>query len=526
MIAVVLLAAAGAAAATPSLSGLGVSSGSAPYAGDRPLLATVSPNGDGFRDEAIVRFRLREPATVKLEALRTDQVGERSSRRAVWSTTARLPRGPARLVWRPARATPPRTYVLRLTLTDARGRRRVYGLAPPGRPPVAPVVRVQGIEAAFTRPSYAPGEAAAVRVACDADSLRLQVFAYAGGPFPTPQRDVRTSGTAVTGSVRVDWRAHRDAPALLRVVRAGNWRSGLYFLRLQADDGRVGYAPFVVRPRRLGEHRVAVVLATYTWQAYNFEDADGDGWGDTWYVSDRQRTISLARPFLDFGLPFRFHDWDLTFLTWLAATGRDVDVVTDEELDSVTGAQLARAYDLIVFPGHEEYATEHMLDAVERYRDLGGNLAFLAANNFFWRVDRSGDVLRKLRLWRDVGRPEAGLVGVQYIGSNHGAVQAPFVLAADAPAWLLAGTGLAPGSTFGRYGIEIDARAPASPAGTHVLASIPDLLGPGRTAEMTYYETPAGAKVFAAGALNFAASVGTPPISQLLDNLWTQLAAP
>jgi hypothetical protein len=115
---------------------------------------------------------------------------------------------------------------------------------------------------------------------------------------------------------------------------------------------------------------------------------------------------------------------------------------------------------------------------------------------------------------------------VQYVGSNHGAVQAPFVLAADAPAWLLAGTGLGPGAAFGRYGIEIDARAPSSPAGTRVLASIPDLLGPGRTAEMTYYETPAGAKVFAAGALNFAASVATPPVSQLLANVWARLSAP
>jgi hypothetical protein len=43
---------------------------------------------------------------------------------------------------------------------------------------------------------------------------------------------------------------------------------------------------------------------------------------------------------------------------------------------------------------------------------------------------------------------------------------------------------------------------------------------------MTYYETSAGAKVFAAGALNFAASVGDPPVSTLLENVWRRLAAP
>src|SRR5439155_10427149 len=110
--------------------------------------------------------------------------------------------------------------------------------------------------------------------------------------------------------------------------------------------------------------------------------------------------------------------------------------------------------------------------------------------------------------WRKLGRPEASVVGVQYIGSNHGEKQGAFVVtgAAAAP-WAFDGTGLADGDAFGRYGIEIDARTAASPRGIQVLARIPDLLGSGRTAEMTYYETAAGAKVFAAGALNFAASI-------------------
>jgi len=51
-------------------------------------------------------------------------------------------------------------------------------------------------------------------------------------------------------------------------------------------------------------------------------------------------------------------------------------------------------------------------------------------------------------------------------------------------------------------------------------------MGPGRTAEMTYYETPAGAKVFAAGALNFAASIGDPTVSQLVGNVWSRLSRP
>src|SRR5439155_27017845 len=149
---------------------------------------------------------------------------------------------------------------------------------------------------------------------------------------------------------------------------------------------------------------------------------------------------------------------------------------------------------------HDEYVTQHMTEVVQRYRDLGGNLAFLAANNFFWQVRRDGDALTKVGLSRALGRPEAALVGVRYVGSNHGATQAPFVVAPTAPDWLLAGTGLAPGATFGRYGIEVDARTPDTPPGTQLVATIPDAVGPGPTAEMTYYETPSRANVLAPGA--------------------------
>jgi hypothetical protein len=278
-----------------------------------------------------------------------------------------------------------------------------------------------------------------------------------------------------------------------------------------------------VRARTLGASApVGVVLSTNTWQAYNFRDEDGDGWGDSWYVAERTRTIDLARPFLDFGVPFRFGDWDLTFIAWLAASAKRVEFLTDADLEHASAPTLARAYSLIVFPGHEEYATVRAYDLITRYRDLGGNLMFLSANNFFWKVVRSGDRLTRVRLWRELGRPEAALAGVQYAGSNHGAVQKPYSVALDVPAW----TGLVPGSTFGsRYGIEIDSRAPSSPPGTQVLASIPDLVGPGKTAEMTYYETAAGAKVFAAGTLDFAASLDRPDVSAFVDAVWARLAA-
>ena len=512
----------------PALVAVVVSNRSTPYAGDRRLLTTVSPNGDGFRDHALVRFTLTAPALVRMDVVRADMSGAgKLATTVIFSKQAALVRGRNSLQWTPERNTPPRTYILRLTVT-ADGRSRVYGAYGPAGVVDAPVVRVQGIDAGFLEPSYAPGDTAQVRIGTDAPSLKVQVFTYGNQLKPT-ERDLRSGGRAMTQPVQLDWRGHRDAPSIVQLVRAGDWPSGIYFLRVTGSDGRVGYAPFVVRPRVLGSTaRVAVVLATNTWQAYNFRDENGDGWGDSWYVSGTSRSVDLTRPFLDFGVPYRFGDWDLTFIAWLAQTAKNVEFLTDADLERVAGGdELARAYDLIVFPGHEEYATEHTYDIMTRFRNLGGNLMFLSANNFFWKVQRDGNTLTRVKLWRNLDRPEAGLVGVQYAGSNHGAVQKPYIVegAATAP-WAFAGTGLANGSSFGSYGIEIDARAAASPPGTIVLARVPNALGTGPDAEMTYYETPAGAKVFAAGTLDFAASLDRPDVSRLVNDVWARLAAP
>ncbi|MEO5632619.1 MAG: hypothetical protein ABIV41_03765, partial [Gaiella sp.] len=79
---------------------------------------------------------------------------------------------------------------------------------------------------------------------------------------------------------------------------------------------------------------------------------------------------------------------------------------------------------------------------------------------------------------------------------------------------------------LGGYGIEIDATTKASPPGTIVLAEIPEIYGPTFSAQMTYYETPAGAKVFAAGAIDFGGTALLPVISRMLENLWLRLSAP
>jgi hypothetical protein len=378
------------------------------------------------------------------------------------------------------------------------------------------------IEAAFPRESYRPGAAARLRLYSRARAVTLQIFRAGTEVGRIAARD-ELRGSPV------------GPPRRLGTVRAGgivwvrigrDWESGFYFARLTGAGGKVGYAPFVVRPRRLGEHRVAVVLPTLTWQAYNFRDDDGDGDEDTWYSDPaRETTVRIGRPYENRGVPPHYKHYDQPFLRWLFHTARPADYLAQADLEQANGRTLARAYDLLVFPGHHEYVTRREYDAVERFRDLGGSLMFLSANNFYWRVDRRGNRIVRIRHWRDLGRPEAALVGVQYVDNDDGRRRGPWIVRSrlEAP-WLFSGLALRRGDPFSSGGIEVDMLAPSSPRGTRLIAEIPNLLGPGVSAHMTYYETARGAKVFAAGAFTLAGSVWQPVVSRLLENLWARLA--
>ena len=146
-----------------------------------------------------------------------------------------------------------------------------------------------------------------------------------------------------------------------------------------------------------------------------------------------------------------------------------------------------------MYPWHSEYVTAHEYSLIQRYRDLGGNLAFLSANNFYRRVDRHGDDLTLIDTWRDLGPPEATLVGEQYLDwfQNEYPNQPYLVTGMARAPWFFAGAGLHDGSRFGVYGIEIDATTKASPPGVRVLARIPDIFGL-ESADMTYYTTARG----------------------------------
>jgi hypothetical protein len=383
-----------------------------------------------------------------------------------------------------------------------------------GAPAIAAADR---FEAHFTARSYGPGESGWLVIAAPAGRTATVQLFRAGPERGRTTRDDTMRGVPVNDPRRV------RAGAVRLAIR--HWPPGLYFARVSLA-GRVTFAPFVLHASPVFRPRVAVVLPTNTWQAYNLRDDDGDGVANSWYASETVTTVSLARPFYQRGVPPYFRRYDVQFLRWLARTRKDTDFLADDDLEAIrTPASLAARYDLVVFSGHEEYVTPHAFELLTGYRNLGGNLAFLSANNFFYRVSRSGSRLHGRTRWRDVGRPEAALVGVQYVGWYEGIYdQEPYVVRGRASApWLFKGTGLRNGERFGRFGIEVDARAPSSPSQTVLLARARNIFGPGKSAEMTYYRTARGAKVFAAGVLDFATHAGRTPVDKLVENIFTKL---
>src|SRR5436190_1463540 len=383
--------------------------------------------------------------------------------------------------------------------------------------------------AGFETRSYAPGQVAMLDIGGGTTNrVTLQIFLAGGAAVP---------GAAAQGWDKVTFGKPMSDPQVVRRPSGGSWLvhvpldstwpSGDYVARL-SWHGHTDYAPFILRSSGLGTAPVLVVEPTNTWHAYDVLD------GDSWYLNSNVHTIDLSHPFAAYdvrgervpaGLPEQFWKLDLGFLRWYWPSGFRADFFSDDDLERISGAAQLRRYRLIVFAGHEEYVTSHVYDVITQYRNAGGNLAFLSANNFFYKVDVHGDTMTGRTRWRDIGRPEAALIGAQYVGwdedkyANH-----PYhVVNTQAAPWLFAGTKLHNGSRFGNYGIEIDEPNDMSPQGTHVLAVIPHELGPDKPAKMTIYRA-GRSTVFDAGAFNFGASAHWPAVTRLVDNLWSRLS--
>ena len=486
-----------------------------PYARDRRLLATVSPNADGYRDLAYIRFFLTAPAKVTIRAQSVQRNFQRIAQ-PQWFVRRAMQRGWQQVTWRPSPALEPTTYAITVWVTSGTHTVRYGRLSLNSDLPAGPIVRILGVDANFDRSSYVPGDTAQLTVASDSVGLTLRIVDVAG--TETQPTVDQLDGPDMVPPQHFPWEANRDNAVTLPIA-IGDWKPGVYFAVVSNDAGNVGYAPFIVRAPH-PTARVAVIIPDQTWFAYDFYDDDRDGFPNSWYYTGGSDIVRLARPFAHRGVPWQFGSQMWPFLRWLRLHNVQADFLAESDAVAL-GSDLAQDYDLIVVPTHLEYVTEAEYDAIQHYRDAGGDLIFLASNDFYWRVDIAGGLMHKVARWRDLGRPEAALVGAQYAGSKTNDAATYVISDASAVSWVFAGTGLSTNDVFSYAGTEFDTRTAASPPNTQVLATVRTATHRG---EMTYYEQ-GNAKVFAPGTF-FSSRLLQPAESRLLENVWNHSDAP
>ena len=234
--------------------------------------------------------------------------------------------------------------------------------------------------------------------------------------------------------------------------------SGVYAVRLEGPSGHKGFAPLIVRPAAPTQ-RAAVVIPTTTWHAYNYYDHNGDGFGDTWYSLWAQKRIDLTRPHLRAGVPERWRSYDLQFLHWLtpAATRRRLRRRGRRPLPRSRDAPRRLRPDRLPRPHRVRDET-----ALRPDPGLPGprRPAHLPLREQLLPPRRPvRDHAKLIGEWRDLGRPGVGACSASSTSRTTteaaGAIHRGRLRCRS---WAFAGTGLRNGSTFGRYGIEVDGR--------------------------------------------------------------------
>lgn len=247
-------------------------------------------------------------------------------------------------------------------------------------------------------------------------------------------------------------------------------RSGVYAVRLRADDDE-WYVTFFVRPPKgATTSKLAFLASTATYMAYSnyhwlfherfcevteslwttLEKTDvflqehnefGLSTYDTHSDGSGVRFASRLRPILNMApkTPYWSLNADTHILGWLENQGIAYDVITDEDLH-IAGASVLEPYRAVLTGTHPEYYTTPMLDGLRKYIAGPGRLIYLGGNGFIWRCAMSDEFpgvleLRRAEdgiryrdeepgeyyleltgeyggLWRRLGMPPQAVVGV------------------------------------------------------------------------------------------------------------------
>jgi hypothetical protein len=384
------------------------------------------------------------------------------------------------------------------------------------------------MEGFASRTSVLPGGSVDLRVSASAPSFTVSAFrmgsyggaqaalAWHGGPFPT---------VAQPGPVELPDTRTMTAPwQPSATVTTTDWPPGAYLLRLEGADGASSWVPLTVRsPSAAG--KIVLLQAVTDWQAYNAWGGLSLYHGQDGRMESRSYAVSFDRPYNMQNGAGDFLGNDLPLVTFAEGLNIPVGYATDVDLHD--DPHLLDGALAVVSPGHDEYYSTAMRDALTTARDAGTNVFFLGANAVYRHIRLSETTLGPNRLetdykdagidpvtttnpgestaqWRSapLNRPESDLVGGFY-QCNPG--QADLVVAPQI-SWLTEGMGLSGGQHLGRLvGPEYDRvdLAVPTPHPLQVIFHSPvHCKGQGGiddASDVTYYTTPSGAAVFDSG---------------------------
>jgi hypothetical protein len=222
--------------------------------------------------------------------------------------------------------------------------------------------------------------------------------------------------------------------------------------------------------------------------------------------------------------------WDYPLIRFLESRGYDVSYATD--VDTAQGIDAPSARQLVVVPGHSEYWSKEIRDALEGAQASGTNMAFMGANTGYWQMryannyraiieyrsasaDPDPTLATKTTLFRSLSppRPECLLEGVQdLVGVHDGYAPPPsnrsyqVVAGALGNPWF-SGSGLSGSSVLsGLVGYEWDTANQSGCPQSQILFTWTGLntYGQSSEADAATFTAPSGARVFAAGSFQYS----------------------
>jgi hypothetical protein len=380
------------------------------------------------------------------------------------------------------------------------------------------------------------------------------------GPYATMQ--ITPDGDYTQTGVTWNKFGYNNIP-VHRQFMAAPLRSGLYYFHARTASGAQFSFPWIIAPDR-PRAPVAVLASNITWNAYNsfggrsnYINADALPRRPTVnsrldlkrYVEpggrvydrddypplsfDRPEPINHIHPDESVTDPIEGRsachlapaEW--RFLGWLEREGFEYDLYAETQLH-FDQLPLER-YQVLILSTHPEYWSRKMYFAVKAWVfEQGGKLIYLGGNGINCEVEflsqhvmtvRNGDS-RTIERQKKESRfhyrveSEANLLGVVY--SDAGAMTgAPYQIV-DPRHWAFSGTKLKRGDLFGTRslhrrcpggasGHETDKCSASSSSGVRLLAKgmNPDNGG----AEMVYFRTASGGKVFSVGSIAWTSSI-------------------